>query len=264
MTSGSTLSNYDNPPLEEVACGCFFEPLEGLKLPHTGLYWSSLRKDFPTIEHVAPAAKDGEFPPCDASTSLPLPRLWFLNDDETRLIQFQVDQLFFNWRRRPNAPTYPRYPEVIRGFTDAYGKLAKVAAEVDIRPPKPTLLDLTYINTLVKGDDWSSVGSLSEVIKDFGWREDTGRLLQLPRSILSQATYSLPNEQGQLIVKLVPGRKPDGSEVYSLQISARGLGKDTTEPGMTAWFDMAHEWIVNAFDDLTHTDVQLKRWRKRI
>lgn len=260
-SSISPLPAYKNPPIDEVACGCQFVNLDRMKLPHFGLFWEAVRKEFPTVEHAIPLTNDGSFPQGDVSTGLPLPRVWFLDQTETQLIQLQQDCLYYNWRKREVAPEYPRYPFVIKAFSEYYALLGKIAADYGLGPLQPTVLDLTYINVFVKGEGWDELNELGKLFKDFKWQANTSRFLPAPQNVLFQAEFPLPDEQGRLNVKLIPGKRvSDGAEIISFQLTARGIGKDTSPAGMQNWFNLAREWIVRGFTDLTVAKMQNEVW----
>ena len=44
-----------------------------------------------------------------------------------------------------------------------------------------------------------------------------------------------------------------------LQITATGLGADKSNDALWKWFEIAHEWIVCGFTDLTGATIFLKR-----
>lgn len=258
------LPEYRSPPIDEVACGCQFVNLDRMKLPHFGLFWETIRKEFPTVEHAMPLTNDGAFPQGDASTGLPLPRVWFLDHTETQLIQLQTDRLYYNWRKREVAPEYPRYPAVMKSFAENYVALGKLASDLGLGPLQPTVLDLTYINVFVKGEGWHDLNDLSKLFKDFKWHADATRFLPPPENVLFQAEFPLPDDQGRLSVKLIPGKRlSDESSIYSFQLTARGIGKDTSEAGIREWFDLAREWIVRGFTDLTVAKMQNEVWGRK-
>jgi uncharacterized protein (TIGR04255 family) len=259
--SGTPLPSYATPPVDEVACGCQFTNLDRMKIPHFGEFWDTIKKDYPTIEHVMPLVDEGALPPCDSATGLPIPRVWFIDSTESQLIQLQSDRIYFNWRKREAAPTYPRYPSVIQNFSDNYAALGKLASDMGLGPLQPQVLDLTYINVLPRGELWHDLNDLKAIFREFGWRPSTSSFLPPPSGLVFHAEYLLPNGQGTLTVKLHRGnRRSDNTEVYSFNLSARGIGSDTTAAGMRQWFDMAREWIVRGFTDLTSPEIQKSAW----
>jgi len=48
-----------------------------------------------------------------------------------------------------------------------------------------------------------------------------------------------------------------------LNLTARGIEETRTREGMWNWFEMAHDWIVNGFSDLTSLEVQKKIWGRQ-
>ena len=40
------LPDYGKPPLAEVVMGVKFQPLLGIKVPHYGLFWGEVKKEF--------------------------------------------------------------------------------------------------------------------------------------------------------------------------------------------------------------------------
>lgn len=111
----NALPHYKQPPIIEVACGLTFDPLESLLVPHYGMFWERIKKDFPDCEH---APHLGELPPAMTSTEFPLPRVWFINSADDNVIQLQRDRFFFNWRRSAPVEKYPRYEFVIKSFRE--------------------------------------------------------------------------------------------------------------------------------------------------
>src|SRR2546422_10783360 len=115
------LPDYDNPPVNEVVCGIQFKMLEDLRIPHFGLFWERCNTEYPTCQEVAPLLpvierlgdEDVEIQP---PTELPLPRVWFLNAEDTGIIQLQRDRFLHNWKKGKPTDAYPRYPVVIDLF----------------------------------------------------------------------------------------------------------------------------------------------------
>lgn len=97
--------DYDNPPLTEVVCGILFQNLESFLTPHVGLLWEKFKLDYPYCQEVAPLAPaieqfgeslDVEFDLIDIP---PLPRVWFLNENGSEIIQIQRDRFLHNWKK---------------------------------------------------------------------------------------------------------------------------------------------------------------------
>ena len=232
MTAKTNLCTplYQNPPVDEVTCGCQFQPLERLKVPHMGLLWDRFRKEFPTADHAPPIVSEAGMPVIDR-TGLPWPRVWFINQTESRLIQFQPDRLHFNWRRREGEPTYPHYPEMIDRFMESFAVLEKFVAELGLGVIQPVVYEMTYINHMAQGAGWETIDDLPKVFRDFSWTKDENRYLPRPANVSWQAAFELPDGGGRFSAKLNQAKRSADSPMFLLlELTARGIGQDKT-PG---------------------------------
>src|SRR6266850_6255748 len=99
------LPDYENPPVTEVVCGVLFKTLDGFRIPHFGLFWERCKTDYPSCQEVAPLMplieRFGEegTEEIQAFNDLPLPRVWFLNNQDTGIIQLQRDRFYITGRR---------------------------------------------------------------------------------------------------------------------------------------------------------------------
>lgn len=255
--------SFENPPINEVVCGCQFQPLERLKMPHLGRLWEHFKEDFPSVEHAPPyPTEEGQFL-SDYATGLPLPRVWFINEKESRLIQFQADRYYYNWRKRDGGCAYPRFPTVIGEFSQYLTTVERFASEAGLGLIQPVAWELTYINHLPAGEGWESLDDISDVFRDFQWIPSKGRFLPTPKGVGWQAAFDFPDDKGSLIAKLSQGKRiSDDRPMFVLELAARGISVDRSANGMSEWFDMAHEWIVNGFADLTTPEIQKNIWKR--
>ena len=258
--SSSAIPSYRKPPIEEVVLGIRFNIPDKLRIPHIGLLWDKFRQDYPIIEHAPPIAlAKGEIA-VDAVTGIPYPRVWFIKQSQDQLIQFQFDRLHFNWRHR--EAEYPRYPYMIETFEKVYDINSNFFMEYDLGPLQPIECELTYINHLPKGREWESTADLQNIFSDFTWNQKRERFLPEPQGFSWRAKYSLGGEKGALAIKLDHGtRISDKNQVFVLDLTARGIGDSTSKEDIRKWFDLAHEWIVRGFTDLTTPKIQ-KLWER--
>jgi uncharacterized protein (TIGR04255 family) len=258
--SPEPLPSYKQPPVDEVVCGFTFEPLCDLKIPHIGLLWQKLRNEYPKVQHAAPIARDSSLLVDDA-TKLPLPRIWFISKSDNELIQFQLDRFYYNWRHR--GDNYPRYQAIVQKFQKATTDLEAFATESMVASIKPLECELTYINHIPKGRGWENIEDLTKLFRDLKWEKQKHQFLPAPRHVAWQVRFEFPEGKGWLNVKLNQGtRKADGVPIFILELSAKGLGEEKSPKAMRAWFDMAHEWIVRGFTDLTATTAQEAIWNR--
>jgi uncharacterized protein (TIGR04255 family) len=253
--------SYGNPPVNEVVCGMRFHPLDLFRIPHIGLLWDKFRQEYPNIQHASPiAGSKGEIP-LDHVTGLPLPRVWFINKSDDQLIQFQSDRFYFNWRRRQDV--YPRYPYVISHFENLMDAVADVFGELGLGNLRPTEYELSYINHIPKGREWNTIDDLSKIFSDFIWGFRRDRFLPSPENVAWQASFPLPEKKGVLAVNLKQAvRFEDKMPLFVFELTARGPSDSPDKNGIRRWFDLAHEWIVKGFTDLTSLVAQREYWKR--
>ena len=254
------LPSYKNPPVNEVVCGVRFHSPHNLRIPHIGLLWEKFRADYPTIQHaVTIASLKGELV-VDAVTGVPLPRVWFINKSGDQLIQFQSDRFYFNWRRRENE--YPRYGHVIKNFENVVNEVTISFDEFGLGELRPIEYELSYINQIPKDQGWNTVDDLPKIFSDYVWKKTKKRFLPNPQKVSWSKEFSLPDNKGNLNVSLKQAiRKEDKAALLILELKTRGINESEEKEGFREWFDLAHEWIVRGFTDLTTPKIQ-KIWER--
>jgi len=258
-SSSNCLPSYRKPPVIEVVCGLRFRALDKISIAHVGLLWDKFRSDYPVVQHAPPiAAAKGEIL-MDKATGLPLPRVWFINRSDDQLIQFQFDRFYYNWRRKQEA--YPRYRYIISNFENLFNKVEDFLKEYELGELKPVECELSYINHIPKDQDW--LDDLTRVFPDFVWRQLKDRFLPGPAKISWQAEFPLQDNKGHLTVSLRQAIRPeDKLSLYVFELTARRLGEAESQNRIREWFDMAHEWIVRGFADLTTREAQDVLWER--
>ncbi len=101
---------------------------------------------------------------------------------------------------------------------------------------------------------------LSGIFKDFIWPQDELRFLPTPRAARWAAHFALPQAQGQLLIKAENKARPDGEELVVFELTARAKDAAATLENLEPWFEVAHEWIVRGFCDLTDDTYQRDKW----
>jgi uncharacterized protein (TIGR04255 family) len=257
------LPDYGNPPVSEVACGISFEPLKQFLLPHVGLYWARIKDKFPICEQAAPYSARPEPGWIDSATGLPLPRLWFITENSEGLIQLQGDCFFYNWRRLGDEGVYPRYQRVIATYRECLTGFIAFLSEQKIAPPSVTSCELTYVNHIPQEQGWDSTAQLSKVFTDFCWSQRSNRFLPPPKNLTWKVQFPLPDNKGNLTVDVQPAKRvKDQMPTLKFEISAKNRSPSNSIADTWAWFDLAHDWIVRGFADLTQEDFQRRAWKK--
>jgi uncharacterized protein (TIGR04255 family) len=256
--STGALPSYKNPPVNEVVCGLRFDTPANLRIPHIGLLWDKFRTDYPIIQHAPPiASAKGEIL-VDQAIGMPLPRVWFINKSDDQLVQFQVDRFYFNWRRIQSE--YPRYDHVIKNFESVLNTIVNFFSEFELGELKPIEYELSYINHIPNGQGWDTIDDLPRIFLDFVWKQTKGRFLPNPEKASWQTEFPLPKKKGHLIVNLKQvTRTEDKISLLVLELKARGIDESANKEAIREWFDLAHEWIVRGFTDLTTPEIH-KIW----
>jgi len=269
QSSPSSLPDYENPPIIEVVFGIHFETLQSFKAPHTGFFWDMLnREEYPECEERPPIGfvqeVFGETPPLP-SVSIeqfshpPLPRLLFINKVKNHLMQVQQDGFLQNWRKLQADTKYPQYEELFPKFLNSWELFSSFVKEQEIGELKVRQYELTYINHILRGQGWVYPNDVGSVFRDLRYSKDK-RLLLEPESVAWRTTYRLPDNKGRLHVKINQAvSRQNKDQVFVLDLTARGISNE----GIQEWFDMAHEWIVRGFEDLTTSEIQEKVWKKK-
>lgn len=260
MTSNKNLPSYKKPPVNEVVCGVVFNTPDKLTIPHIGLLWQKFSKEYPNVQHAQPIIFPNGMNE-DKNTGLPLPRIWFINEKDDQLVQIQFNRFYYNWRRRKNA--YPRYHCVIGEFEDKFNMLLSFFEENNFGDLLPNELELSYINHIPNGEGWNEFDDLKNVFTDFTWNK-TERFLPTPERINWSAHFIMPDQKGSLTATVKEAmRTTDKVKLLVFELAARWKPDQAISASeMRQWFDLAHQWIVEGFTDLTTAKIQKEVWER--
>lgn len=269
------LPDFANPPLVEVALCAQFEPLTPLRGVHLGLLWDDLRERFPKTEDRAPldpVIEDFDHPSprrsgvrFEALEAPPLPRVWFVNDAGTELVQVQRDRFVRNWRKVGEGGAYPRYESILESFRGELGKFSRFVAREGLGDLHFKQCEVTYVNHIVQGEGWQRHG---EVDKVFGlWSPPrSGAFLREPEDATFAVRYRIPGVDGKPAGRLHAQvqsalRTIDSKPLYVLTLTARGAPRGEGIEGVVGFLDLGRTWIVNGFASIT-TPAMHSIWRR--
>ena len=250
---------FDNPPVSEVVVATYFNPpLLDLRSEHVGLFWSQIQKDFPTVRQQPPV---GIAPSVFTDEIVPMPRYWFIAEDEINLIQIQKNAFMFNWRRRKDK--YPRFHEDIKpAFDKYYGRFTEfVRAETDTENLTIDLCELTYINTVERCDYWAGRQDTTKVIPSFSTPEPGIGASEAPHFDCNYA-YEISDDL-QLRVNMRSGFKAQQQDepVLTFEIRTSGRLGQAEKSEADKWFERAHDVIIECFLGMTDPDIQNRYWK---
>ncbi len=266
------LPEYDAPPVSEVALAVHFAPLERWQSAHAGLYWGVIADDYPQTVIQPPIAPQierfDEEPPQAPQVQLisgpMMDRYWFITQEGTRLIQVQQDRFIVNWRKVTGDEAYPRYADVIRPLFEKEWRRFKTFVESrKLGSVEVLQCEVTYVNDLVRGQDWSEFRQALELFSYWSGHGSDG-FLPLPEMLIKAASFVMVHRQGRLHFNTQRAvRSIDQKEVIKFNLFARGQPKSGSDEDVLAWIDLGREWIVRGFTDLT-TKKAHQLWKRRL
>jgi uncharacterized protein (TIGR04255 family) len=266
----SALPDFEYPPVNEVVFGIQFKKLENLKAPDTGILWEKFnRQRYPECQEMPPIAHTVEsfaVVPSEVATLKfeeftrpPLPRLFFINEIKNHLIQVQQDRFHQNWRKLKPGDEYPRFTKLYPKFIESWEVFNSFVKELNLGGLEPDQYELSYVNHIPRGSGWENLSDIENVFPEFQCRLGD-RFLPEPENVSWRKIYRLPNDKGRLHVstRLAISRETNNLLII-MDLTVRGFVKNE----MNSWFDMAHEWIVRGFTDLTGEAIQKSVWRRK-
>lgn len=253
------LPDFADPPVVEVVLGVQFDAIRELRQSHFGLIWERLRPAYPrTTDHARldtlllgiDIERPGPSFQIEVLDSPPTHRSWFLSEDDERLIQVQDDRVVHNWRHRGGP--YPRFESLRAQFWAAFETYRAVVDEVEIVPPQPRQVEVTYINWIAgarPADFLRTVTRAETEIDGVGPEPEVEQWLARYPVAQDGATV------GRLTIEAKPGaRIVDGAMEQGYLLSFAYLGPTAPEDGdegMDAQLQRGRDVIVRSFADVT-------------
>jgi uncharacterized protein (TIGR04255 family) len=265
------LSDFDNPPVVETVLSLQFERLAAMRVVHFGLFWSQVKERFPKIEEQAailpvverfpepiPTGAQIQFENIEAPR---LPRVWFVNDAGTEIIQVQNDRFIKNWRKFGQQDPYPHYEPVIKpAFERDFRSFQSFLAEQKLGKVKITQCEVTYVNHIVSGEGWDKLGEIYRIFNF--WKEPSTLIPGNPEDCGIHVRFPITTNNGlpigRLHIQVQPAlRATDNRPMYVMNLTARGQYGPEFD-----FFDIGRQWIVKSFEQLTTAEMH-RIWRKK-
>jgi len=254
-----------------LALGVQFECLDRLKAVHYGIWWKAIRDQFPKVEEHNALPPIVE--PLDMAQTVevklrisdrpPPVRLWFLNEEATRLIQVQNDRFVYNWRKRgPSKEPYPSYDVLIEDFMKHLESFCDFVAEGKHGAFVPTMCEITYVDHIVAGQGWKDHSEMHKLIAPVS-PQYSDDFLPPMESLLFNTSYLFKKGAkalGRLRVNANPafrGKEKEPITVMNVGAFAPPIGPNIE--GIRKALDRAHEWTVRGFTSMTPKEMH-KVW----
>lgn len=253
----------------ETAVSVQFKPLPTFSNAHLGLFWARVRADYPNKSDADPiepqterfgseAVRQPRLPTFRIVPSQAAARLQMSSASGDTMIQLQNGRLVFNWRRLPSG-VYPRWAKVRPAFDNAVNKLNEFVAEEKIGAIQPNQWEVTYVNHLIKGREWSSPDTLNRVVPGL-----VGGAVRPPVGSLETLACNwhvcLPQNLGRLHIDLFHGFAglEDGApEILSLQLTARGGIQPESGHDLGSGLELGRSAIVTMFNAITSQEMHV-------
>jgi uncharacterized protein (TIGR04255 family) len=258
------LPDFSNPPVVEVALSVQFERLTELHAAHLGLVWRLFKDRFPKTEEHPPrevvSEPFGVFTPprvrIQLEKGMPIPRVWFLNERGTELIQLQQNCFVHNWRKmRVPEEVYPRYESIRSTFSEELHIFLRFVEQEHLGKVVPMQCEITYVNHIFPGQGWDSFGQVERILAPWSGKH-SDPFLPEPEDVRAAIRYLIPGVAGKpvgrLHVEFLPAvdLKTQG-QLLVLRLTARGTPDSEQIEDVLAFLDRGREWIVRGFAAIT-------------
>jgi uncharacterized protein (TIGR04255 family) len=248
---------FASPPIIEVVFQVVFPTLENFGSPHIGLFWSTIRDEFPKIQQ---AGRLGNFVVPAAPNLFPENRVWLVNKSGRYLIQLQDDRFIFNWRKTGDDDSYPGYEKLYPQFKSYLQKFHEFLESEGLYAGSFSSFELNYINHIYDEafkDDWSKI---DKALNIFEWPKKAQELHPLQGVRLQ--TTSKRSENDDTLSLLVDSRTNNvsGQALVNFEIRISGSRADLDISSIDEAFESAHNQILEEFVALTTSKAQ-RNWK---
>jgi uncharacterized protein (TIGR04255 family) len=258
------LPNFRTPPVSEVVLSIQFASLQQLRAPHVGVFWDTLRKEYPVVSEQLPLNATFETfgMPTEPSPGIfrmqqllsPLmPRFWFEQVGGPDLLQLQQDRILHNWRSQ-NLFEYPRYESIRARFENEVDAFSRFLAKEQLGQLQPNQCEVTYVNLIELPDGLNPHEHLDDVTPL--WSGETSE--PTPGDVETssiQARFLFSDGQsttGRIYANFQPAfRNNDQAPVIHLEITARGKPRDNSIGAAFDLLDQERYAVVKTFAAIT-------------
>lgn len=251
---------FDRPPLAEVSFGLHFAPLHNFRTSHFGAFWAKLKPDF-TETADKPIVAEAPTNLTIAGEWFPLPRVWFVHKDKEQLLQLQTDRFYFNWRKGSEGSLYPRFDSLHPAFHAYLAKLSAFLQEESLGGLDIVGCELVYTNHIYQGEGWSDLTGAGAVFPNIFCPQFPKRL-GTPRGIAWQGRFAVAEIRLRADIKHASTNTEPKRELFVFELRAESRRKFTTIETVSEAFVAANDVIVNAFVDLTSSELQKEQWKR--
>ena len=186
------------------------------------------------------------------------PRVLFINNDRTQLLQVQKDRFLHNWRKVESGGDYPRFEQMLETFEQGFNVFANLIARENLGTIVPNQCEVSYINQIPVPNDTSLYSVFGKIfaqptekviLDDLGAPEDLRFLLR----------YVIRDEVGapvgRVIASAEPARRIDGIVIIQLTMTARGKPVTSDMASVVEFLEQGRQHLIRSFVKLTSPDM---------
>ena len=264
---------FERPPIAEIALSVHFEQLDGLLAPHFGDIWQEFKNDqfgqiieqplvSPIIEKF-PNPPGGE-PQVNFGSIPILPRIWFIENNNNRILQVQRDRFTFNWRKIDGGQQYPGFSSVFESFEGFYNRFCQTITNLGVGSVKPLQYELTYIDQLIEGEGWHTLNDLAHIYNIFLDSQESSSFWSGVEFMNLRTSFPVQDLHGRLHFGVISAIKHPGQKrMLQTDFIARGFPENAEYP-IEAWFKLAHDQILDKFFSVFTEDIQTHVWGRKL
>lgn len=253
---------FDAPPVVETAIGFRFAPIDGFNALHLGQLAQAYKAHYPSFQLKPPVGPVVQLNLDLGAPDFDLPaRCWCVSGDDTQLVQLQKDLFTRNWRATANHPEYQHYETIKPLFSRDWDILCRFLDERGFKRPPVWQCEVSYINHLVRGNEWNSFDDIAKIFPIWAGI-NSGGLFKTMETASFTVCYKLPDGNSRLQFLLQPGVRQDGTEVIQLTVTAVGKPSEQEDASLYDWLDFGHLAVTSGFLQFTSSDAH-KKWRKK-
>ena len=145
------------------------------------------------------------------------------------MIQLQRDRFILNWRKVRPTDVYPRYKQTVRPrFEREWLKFKEHLTEFGMGTPDIQQCEVTYVNDMVHGDGWDTVGDMPKLFS-FLKAVEGHKFLPPLETINCSGSFLVPNEFWKTTLNLHLPRTADDTELLQFRLTARGRPESSSD-----------------------------------
>ena len=262
--------HFAQPPVDEVVLSVLFGHLDKFLSPHLGEIWQEFKQDgFVNIaEHptVIPAVEKFPQPVNNPELRInvpDLPRIWFIHEDDSQIVQVQRDRFTFNWRKTESDQQYPGFSAILKRFETFYNRFCEIIANLEVGIVTPSQYELTYIDQVFQGAGWDTLDNIGKIYNVFVDSQQSNSFWSGAESMFLRTSFAISDLNGRLHLTIRNRiKRVGGQQTLQTDFTMRGFPEDA-EYTMKAWFQLARYRIREKFSSMFTEDIQTRVWERK-